>query len=386
MAKYLSGRNKNLKVGVVSYTENQTVLEVTGKVGIGTTNATSALDVIGDGRFTGVVTATTFIGNINAGVATITTLSGTNLNYSGIGTIVTLSSTNGTITNLTGTAVTYTTLNATNGRFTGIATASQLYEDNYRVLTAQITEDTKDPIGTPDRAQSIIAFDNSTRTFSISPVSGSFEIWCVGTQHSYTTTQSIVLPNSSGSHYVYFNSVGILTSKQSFFTLSSDAPISYVYWNAGIGTSYLFADERHGVTMDWATHEYLHRTRGASLASGFSISNYSIAGIGSTNTDAQFDLGQGVFFDEDLEVQITHSNTPTADTWEQDLQGPAKIPVFYLDGTEWVLDTSTDYALKQGTTRIRYNLLSGGVWSTCFSRSSRLQIIRLSVDLSYLYR
>ncbi len=47
MAKYLSNRQKNLKVGIVSYTESNTVLEVTGKVGIKTTNAQSALDVRG---------------------------------------------------------------------------------------------------------------------------------------------------------------------------------------------------------------------------------------------------------------------------------------------------------------------------------------------------
>jgi hypothetical protein len=50
MAKNLSGRQKNLKVGISSYTESQTVLEITGKVGIGTTNATQDLDVAGDIR------------------------------------------------------------------------------------------------------------------------------------------------------------------------------------------------------------------------------------------------------------------------------------------------------------------------------------------------
>ncbi len=53
MAKYLSNRQKNLKVGISSYTESQTVLEVTGKVGIGTTNATQELDVAGDTRLRG---------------------------------------------------------------------------------------------------------------------------------------------------------------------------------------------------------------------------------------------------------------------------------------------------------------------------------------------
>ena len=57
MAKYLSNRQKNLKVGISSYTENQTVLKV-----------------VGNADFSGVITATTFSGTSNyattAGIAT----------------------------------------------------------------------------------------------------------------------------------------------------------------------------------------------------------------------------------------------------------------------------------------------------------------------------
>lgn len=65
MSKFLSGRQSELKVGISSYTESKTVLEITGKVGIGTTNATSKLHVIGDVRVSGVVTATTFSGTLD---------------------------------------------------------------------------------------------------------------------------------------------------------------------------------------------------------------------------------------------------------------------------------------------------------------------------------
>ena len=60
MAKYVSGRQQNLKVGLSSYSENLTSIEVIGNVGIATTNATSKLYVVGNGYFTGVVTASNF--------------------------------------------------------------------------------------------------------------------------------------------------------------------------------------------------------------------------------------------------------------------------------------------------------------------------------------
>ena len=53
MSNYLSNRQRNLKVGIESYTENTTSLSVIGKVGIGTTNATTDLDVTGSVKIDG---------------------------------------------------------------------------------------------------------------------------------------------------------------------------------------------------------------------------------------------------------------------------------------------------------------------------------------------
>jgi hypothetical protein len=67
-----------------------------GNIGIGTTSATSKLSVVGDGRFTGVVTATTFSGTLigyasSAGIATYATNAGTSTSViGGIGSITQL--------------------------------------------------------------------------------------------------------------------------------------------------------------------------------------------------------------------------------------------------------------------------------------------------------
>ncbi len=52
---FLTGRETELKVGVRQYSENRTSLEVTGRIGVGTTNASCDLDVVGNAQFHGEV-------------------------------------------------------------------------------------------------------------------------------------------------------------------------------------------------------------------------------------------------------------------------------------------------------------------------------------------
>jgi len=221
-----------------------------------------------------------------------------------------------------------------------------------------------EPIGHEDITESSISFTTASRTFSISPVGASFTVWCKGNKHVFTSAQTVVIPNTTGLHYIYFSDAGVLSTKTTYFTWDSDAPTAYVYWNATTGAAVYFGDERHGVVLDWQTHEYLHRTRGAAIANGFAASGYTTTGTGNLNADAQLAVEGGTFFDEDMQVDIVSTATPTANTWQQNLAFPAKIPVLHLQGTAWVLDAPTNFPLKQGTARPQYNLLSGGVWST----------------------
>ena len=57
MPKFLSERARQLNVGISDYTEESTVLQVTGRVGIGTTNADVDLLVAGDATVTGILSA-----------------------------------------------------------------------------------------------------------------------------------------------------------------------------------------------------------------------------------------------------------------------------------------------------------------------------------------
>lgn len=216
-------------------------------------------------------------------------------------------------------------------------------------------QDTGEPMGHVNRLESSISFDSSTRTFSIEPVSASFTIYTRGTKRTITDTRTVTVANATGLYYISFDPAGDLRASTSFFDWPNVCPTAYVYWNQNTQTAPFVADERHGITLDWATHEYLHRTRGAAYANGFTASGYNVTGDGSSNTHAQITISNGTFFDEDLQVDIVHSETPATYSWEQHLQNPARIPIFYKINSAWVVDIPTDYPLKLGAVRPVYN-------------------------------
>ena len=223
--------------------------------------------------------------------------------------------------------------------------------------------------GIPNRVDSKISFNNSNRTLTIEPavVGGSFVVWTKGTRREYFVAQTKEIPDTTALYYIYFDVNGVLQYKTTHFDFEFEHPVSYIYWNATANVAPFVADERHGTTMSWQLHAYLHRTRGAAFASGFSIT-YNSMGDGSSDTHAQIDIASGTFFDEDLEFSITHSNAPIANTFQQDLIGPGKIPIFRMFGeNEWLMDVATDFPLKQGTVTPQYNRYTAGapgVWDT----------------------
>jgi hypothetical protein len=224
-------------------------------------------------------------------------------------------------------------------------------------------QDTGEPMGHQNLLESQISFDDASRTFTISPRSASYVIYTRGTRRVITDTRTVTIPDETGLYYIYFDTEGVLRYRTTFFDWPNDCMTAYVYWNGDINDAVFVADERHGITLDWQTHEYLHRTRGAAYANGFVASNYILNGDGSLNSHMQMDLAGGTFFDEDLQVDIVSSNTPMPNSWEQDLSGPTRIPMFYRINGSWVIDTPTNFLAKQGTVRPRFNVNTGGVWS-----------------------
>ena len=228
------------------------------------------------------------------------------------------------------------------------------YNDEVQLATGE-------PMGHKNRFESTIAFDYTTRTFTIQPYTpgGTFDVWVLGSKYEKDISESVTIPNTSSLYYIYYGAGGVLSYQTTYFQFSQQAPTAYIYFNSANPSEYMLFDERHGIVLDWATHEYLHRTRGAQIANGFVIGNYTTTGTGVSNTDAQFSLSNGTFFDEDLKVLI--ENTPPGiGPWSQALNPIATMPTIYLNGSSWRKTNVSPYAFytQTGDTLPSYNLIN----------------------------
>jgi len=250
---------------------------------------------------------------------------------------------------------------------------SALYYDTSAkevVQDAAVASVTNEPTGFVSRDETNIAFNTTSRVFTISPVATSFTVWVSGTKYIKTVAETTTVGATSGLYYIYYDSNGVLQNKTTFFTFSAESPTSYIYYNATTPAESMMFDERHGITMDWATHEYLHRTRGAAIASGFGIANYTL-GVSST-----FTIEPGTFFDEDLRVDITDSNATPNGIWSMPLS-PVQLPVIYLSGTIWRktfnATATLPYLLGVGG-RLQYNSITAGTGTLVEIAANRFAI------------
>ena len=230
--------------------------------------------------------------------------------------------------------------------------ATKAYVDS---LTIGVSQVTKEPTGFPSRADSAVTFDDLSRTLTITPTSTSFDVYVKGKKFT-KTEDSIVINDDSGNHYVFYDEFGSLT-ETSIFDVSiftDNALVAIVYWNNETNSHIYFAEERHGLTMDGATHGYLHTVFGARYLLGLALEDFSVNGTGDVAADAQFVSDQGKIRDEDLLIEIAQQDD---------------IPILYREGSLWRKKSADAYpVIYSGTAgytelRLPYNRFNGTSWS-----------------------
>jgi hypothetical protein len=235
-------------------------------------------------------------------------------------------------------------------------------------LHTEINVLSQEPQGFVNRNDSIISFNDSTRTFTIAPSGSSYDIYIEGVKVTKTSSESIVIPTGTALNYLHFDTTtGLLHNKTTEFNFDTDVPIAYIHWNADINQSTFFGEERHGIRMDSVTHKWIHNTFGMQYIRGLSIGNYVLLGDGSSNSHAQIDISDGILYQEDIIIDITNDNgINSANEFVQTLNPIAYIPTYYHSGStgQWVRDIATAFPVKYNATRAQYNLFSGGTWTT----------------------
>jgi len=240
---------------------------------------------------------------------------------------------------------------------TNIGTNTHAQIDTFMANTTNVYAESKEPTGFFSRATSTLSFDNGTRNFSITPTGATFEFWVKGVKYTKTGAQTIQIPALSGNHFIYFDATGTLATTQvsSSDLFIDNALISIIYWNTDTNTRTYFAEERHGMQMDGATHSYLHTVFGAQFISGLALQGFSVNGNGSLDAHAQFTSDSGTIKDEDITINIS---TQT------------QIPVLYRQGLLWRKKTADAFPfIYSGTAgytgaagRIPFNEFTGGAW------------------------
>jgi len=206
--------------------------------------------------------------------------------------------------------------------------------------------------GFEDRTQSTISFDDSTRTFTITPV-GICYYWSNEIRYAVTTPQTVVIPDIEGVHFIYYEGSTLKTVVgfvEELITVYSF--VGVVYWNATQKVSIILGDERHGRVMDSTTHLYHHSTEGCKWGKGLSPSSITI-GTGDAAVDAQIAIEAGTIYDEDIKHTIAGQARPMS------------APLIYRSGTngDWKKIDSTGYIVTTtGSGRAAWNEFTGTTW------------------------
>lgn len=234
---------------------------------------------------------------------------------------------------------------------------------------------TKEPTGHKDRSESQISFDEVTRTFTIQPIGVSFDYYIHGAKHTITTTKTVVVPNVQGMHFIYFDTaenLNVLSGVFSSVILTDYAYVAGLYWDVGSQRAPYVAEERHGITMDGATHAHFHSAFGTRFISGLALNNVSVDISTPANIDAQIGVDNGAIRDEDILLTILHDPTganPLTTNLEQILSPPAQIPVLYREGAngDWKIKTADDYPIiysgTAGYIDVNYGLPAWNEWT-----------------------
>jgi hypothetical protein len=205
------------------------------------------------------------------------------------------------------------------------------------------------PTDTAGEYLTTIAYNQNTRTLSVSPTGANFKIYACGIEYT-KTAESLSHTATYGSHFFYYDENGVFTVSQLPWNLIKDAPVAYVFWDSVNSIAIPF-EERHHAGRDVYWHRNQHQNEGTKISSGFSASGYTL-NSGTTDAAVTFGVSTGRVEDEDIRV----------DTEVLPDGGPYTILERAGASGNWKISVSNSFPFFVSGNNVQYNQNNAGTW------------------------
>ena len=213
-----------------------------------------------------------------------------------------------------------------------------------------------------------LSFVDGTLTFSTTVKGGQsdYSFWVNSKLFTKTGTESVVIPDVTGTYYTYFDQNGVLQytleSNINKFFFYNNSLCALIYWNATQTKSIIFGAELHAYQYPSAVHGWAHNTFGALYGYGLAIEGLSNGG------DTFTQVTSGSFRDEDIQHLIAAQST---------------APFIYRLGAtgEWTNTTATNtIGHNAGGTYDVWNEDTGSTWQLTEGGSTTDFFITFFID------
>jgi microcystin-dependent protein len=253
---------------------------------------------------------------------------------------------------------------------------TEVYNQNEanNLLSTKATKEKNDPNGFWSASTEIsLSWNEATRTLTVNKLSSEFSFFIRGDKYTKTVNESIQIPNTTGSYFIYYDLVSGVPTLQYQTSFSSDlilqkCYVAFVYWNATQSISVPDLQiETHGSSMSGDDHLYNHTTTGTAFVSGLTLS-LDTTGTGSIDNQARFIGASGVIADEDLQHTITAKNILS------------NFPIIYRVGNEWRANKTLNFVTIKGTNLPYYNQNNAGTWQLTEMTNNKYGVIYIFVS------
>jgi len=219
--------------------------------------------------------------------------------------------------------------------------------------------------GKVDIEASEMAYNNSTRTFTLTPTGSNFIIWRYGIKHVISSQLSIIVPSAEtyeGLHWIVFTGTGLRSIYQSILPnqefdiiteVGNDTVVSAIYWDSVNLKELTVVELRQPIGIDYQSF-FRMLSDTIRWKNGGELTEFVI-GDGSLEEHARFAIEEGNYYIGRIQHVVQKYATDVLD-----------FQIIYMNGSTPVLRKGTPPSghkvLTTGSGRLAFNENIGGVW------------------------